>query len=274
MVTKHANLIKTLPSPVYKIIAQSWYDKKFPRHIFIETTAACNLNCWYCPREKTTDHMDFEMFKTIIDEAACYGPRSFSLHLFGEPLLYPRFSDAVNYIKFKNRRNTILLTTNGTQIKKMADELARLPIDKIIWSYKKGQIIPKEIRSWKNLTIRFMEGEELPFPRREIRKLHNYGGTVAGSDLNVNFMAGKRYPCYHLWYAPAVAVDGKILICCSDPKRKSEIGNIKTMTLSQAWKKIEVHRLNHLNGNFEGICKNCDVWKQYPSTFFGWQYTT
>src|SRR5258708_3002683 len=113
MITKNTSILKKLPTVLYKTADQLYIDKNFPRHIFIETTAACNLSCDYCPREKRNDHIDFKLFKTIVDECSQYGPRSFSLHLFGEPLLYPFILDAIQYIKIKNRRHTILLTTNG-----------------------------------------------------------------------------------------------------------------------------------------------------------------
>jgi radical SAM protein with 4Fe4S-binding SPASM domain len=159
-------------------------------------------------------------------------------------------------------------------LKKFYKSLVSRGVDKIVWSFKTGQTIPKEVYQWKRLTIRFMEGDQIPFPRTEIRRLHNYGGKIDTSNSCADDTDGRRYPCYHLWYAPAVAVDGSILICCSDPKKETVLGNISNMTLSQAWKKMEAWRLEHRSGVFSGICKNCDVWKQYPSTFFSWQYTT
>ena len=267
MVTKYAQIIKQIPSFIFKPLAQLWYDKEFPRHIFIELNSACNLSCNYCPRRKEAQNMDWSVFTRIIDESKEHGGRSFSLHLFGEPLLYPRLLEACSYIKRSHVGNTILLTTNGTLLKKFYQALVRVGVDKIVWSYKTGQEIPKEAHSWEKVTIRFMEGEEQNFPRREIRKIHNYGGKIDTSKLNVKNTGGLRYPCYHLWFAPAVAVTGEILICCSDPNRETVLGKIPSMTLSQAWKKMEVHRLNQKAGNYNGICAKCDVWKQYPSIF-------
>ena len=83
-------LAQKLPSVIYKPLARRYIDYDFPRHIFIETTAKCNLSCSFCPREKNDSHMGFRLFCDIVDECSKYGPRSFSLHLFGEPLLYPQ----------------------------------------------------------------------------------------------------------------------------------------------------------------------------------------
>ena len=280
MITDYAQLIRLLPSPLYKFLAQRWIDKEYPRHIFIETTASCNLTCNYCPREKFKDHMEWETFKKIVDEATQYGPRSFSLHLFGEPLLYPKWYEAIRYIKSRNKRHTVLFTTNGTMLEK-GDNFARLKdsgIDKVLWSWrtepKWSDGFKDKLRGWRKFTVRFIEGlypegEELLWPHREKRSLHNYGGEISLERFGVKSTAGKRYPCYHLWYAPAVSWDGCILLCCADPHKKMVLGNIKTMTLSQAWKsqKFEKERENHRNGVYKGICENCNIWKQYPNIF-------
>ena len=88
-VTSNAQWLKKLPGWMYKLGAQSWIDKEYPRHLFIETTATCNLTCSFCPRPRLRADMPWETFCAIVDEASEFGPRSFSLHLFGEPLLYP-----------------------------------------------------------------------------------------------------------------------------------------------------------------------------------------
>ena len=80
--------------------------------------------------------MDFGLFRSIIDEATHYGPRSFSLHLFGEPLLYPRIWDSIDYIKKKNKHHTVLLTSNGTLFERYITELTSSRVDKVIWSWR------------------------------------------------------------------------------------------------------------------------------------------
>src|SRR3989344_8083748 len=88
--------------PFFKLSAQSLIDWQFPRHIFIETTSVCNLKCKMCPRNYTSmklGTMDFDLFKKIIDEAKKYQARTFSLHLFGEPLCDSGLIEKIAYIK-------------------------------------------------------------------------------------------------------------------------------------------------------------------------------
>jgi len=285
-VTLYAQKLKNLHPWLYKLGAQAWIDYKFPRHLFIETTAACNLRCDYCPRTRINNHMDFDVFRAIIDESSRYGARSFSLHLFGEPFLYPKIFEAIHYIKEKNRKHTILLTTNGTLVERYLDRIIDSGIDKLIWSWRPETKFSKETKErltkWGRLTVRMIKGvtpqnafeEWGNHPGLEIRELHNYGGDISLEKFGVSSTAGKRWPCYHLWYAPAVSWNGDLLICCSDPHKKEVLGNIRDMTISDAWQKLSKIRESHLKGRFEGICKGCDVWKSYPPHHFSWQYTT
>ena len=282
-VTEHAQFLKSLPDPIYKFLSQSWIDTEFPRHLFIETCAQCNLKCPYCPREDNKGNMPWEMFTRIIDEATLYGKRSFSLHLFNEPFLYPRIFEAIEYIKKKNKRHTILLTTNGTTLNVHVDRLLKSDVDKVIWSWrpeaKFSEATKEKLRSWGKLTVRMIE-ETVPkeerdywesWPSVEIRNLHNYGGEISLENFGAKPTVGSRWPCYHLWLAPAVAWNGNILVCCSDPHQKEVLGNLADMTVSEAWKKMDGIRKAHLRGEFTGICKDCDVWKNYPDLFFSWQ---
>ena len=277
-------MFKKLPSWLYKAAAQAYIDKEYPRHLFIETTAACNLKCEYCPRELIKSHMDFNLFRRIIDESARYGPRSFSLHLFGEPLLYPHIWEAIAYIKSKNKSNTVLLTSNGTLFERYIDALTSSRVDKVIWSWrpepKWSESTKERLRKWKPFTVRIIREvtplsayeEFSKWPRVEERRLHNYGGNIKVSDTESSQKV-QRWPCYHLYLAPAVSWNGKFLMCCSDPHQKEIFGDINKESVADCWQKLEKVRTSHLKGEYGGICANCDVWKEFPNLFFSWQRT-
>ena len=278
-------LAEKLPAPVYKLAAQSWIDYDFPRHIFIETTAQCNLSCEYCPREKRNEHIDWNLFTSIVDECSQYGPRSFSLHLFGEPLLYPRILDAIDYIKQKNKRHTILLTTNGTALNKFARALLASRCDRIIWSYRKNNFNDDSLKLLRKKGLIRLLIEETPkeefekwktFPRVEIKHLHNYGGNIDVKKWGLlSIPSGSRYPCYHLWLAPAIRWNGEITFCCNVPKLGTEVlGRYGVdRTLADVWKSDELAKIreSHMKGIYTGACKNCTSWQAYPDIFFGFQ---
>ncbi len=227
--------------------------------------------------------MDFELFKQIIDECSQYGPRSFSLHLFGEPLLYPHILEAVRYIKTKNKRHTILLTTNGTVLNKFAEELLVLGVDRIIWSWRRNNFSPKTIDVLKRIGMVRLLIEETPkeefekwskFPRVEIKHLHNYGGQIDTSKWNISDSTIPRYPCYHLWLAPAIRWNGEITICCNDPHGVESSGIYgRDFLIRDYWNSSRLHglRQSHLNNEIKGLCIGCNSYKAYPDIFFGFQ---
>ena len=292
MITKYASFLKEkAPSWFYKLAAQAWTDYTFPRHLFIELNSSCNLRCSYCPREKTANNMDMDTFREVVDEASHFGSRSFSLHLFGEPFLSPNLFESIEYIKFKNRKHTILLTTNGTLLERNRnlDRLLASRVDQVFWSWRPEAKFSEEtkerLRRWGKFKVRFIE--ELVsdsereawknWPNKEGRALHNYGGEIDLTQFQSNetFTQAKsgdssRWPCYHLWLAPAVAWNGNFLLCCADPHQREVLGNVKETTISVLWhsSRLTKVRESHLKGQFEGICEKCDVWKQYPDMFF------
>lgn len=279
MLTKFTDLARKLPSPIYKAAAQAYIDYDFPRHIFIETTAACQLNCEFCPREKRNEHMDFELFKQIVQECSQYGARSFSLHLFGETLLYPKILEAISYIKEQNRNHTVLLTTNGVLLNRFIDELLRVKVDKIIWSWRKNNFTDETKQKLRKVgLIRFLleetpEGEIEKWEgfKKEVKHLHNYGGNIDVNKWGMVNELPKRYPCYHLWLAPAVRWNGEIVECCNIPKTgDSVIAKYGERTLAEVWRGKEIRELreNHKKGIYPGACSNCSSWQAYPDIWF------
>ena len=287
MITQRTDILRNLPPFIYKIAAQSYIDKEFPRHVFIETTASCQLSCAYCPREKRNDHMEWSLFKEIVDECSHYGPRSFSFHLFGEPLLYPKIIEAIRYVKAKNSRNTALLTTNGVLLNRFARELDKIRVDRVIWSYRKNNFNQDSLRLLRKKGLVRLLIEETPkeefekwskFPRVEVKSLHNYGGNIDVTRWNISDASiPKRYPCYHLWLAPAIRWNGEIVECCNIPKAGQEVlGTYGKNTLSEVWRANGIHKLreSHLKGIYPGACNNCTSWQAYPNIFFKSQCQT
>ncbi len=299
---------------LYKFFIQKTIDYNFPTHLFIESTSACNFRCKMCPRTSGNTligNMDFVIFQKIVDEAKLYGPRSFCLHLFGEPLLAPNIIEMMRYIKEANPANTILLTTNGALLdQKKAEALVKYQVDKIAISFsspeqktyfdkvgvdKLAEVeqninqlikIKQDKKSTKPLIfVRMIVGKDTTSQAKdflnkwkgkkviaELREMHNYGGNVDVSNVKP---AKKRYPCYHLWLSPAIHWNGDVSICCDDYARKALLGNTKNQSLHEIWTgpKLNHYRKLHLQGQYDQmpVCGDCDVWNIYSDLFFNWQ---
>jgi MoaA/NifB/PqqE/SkfB family radical SAM enzyme len=85
---------------------------KKPRFVALELTSRCQLRCKGCfssPEDYPKGDMDFDFYKSVIDRM----DQEMWLNPYanGEPLLYPRILEAIQYATERNIRNYI--TTNG-----------------------------------------------------------------------------------------------------------------------------------------------------------------
>lgn len=129
--------LKYLPEPIkrpvrssplyhflYRLHLRRIFLKKdavaFPYNTTIELTNRCNLKCIMCPRPKMGNlkvrEMDFDLFKKIVDDIVKFGDKRthFTPVGLGEPLMYPEFTEAIEYIKIKCPSALINIDTNGT----------------------------------------------------------------------------------------------------------------------------------------------------------------
>jgi sulfatase maturation enzyme AslB (radical SAM superfamily) len=91
----------------------------WPTHLQIEPTTFCNLRCTLCPvtvgMDRPGGHMDFDLYKKIIDEVGGY---VFLILLWdwGEPFLNPSIYEMISYAKQKGIK--LVCSTNGHLFKK------------------------------------------------------------------------------------------------------------------------------------------------------------
>jgi len=91
-----------------------------PWLLWLEVTSKCNANCIFCARsdvKQPAQHMDFEVFKKIIDAT----PFATQIHTqgFGEPLMWPDLVRGVAYANSKGLR--VVFYTNASLLD---DEMA------------------------------------------------------------------------------------------------------------------------------------------------------
>ena len=102
--------------------------------VHLELTNRCILRCVHCPVKKmqrAKRNMSFSLVKKIVEENP--GIHSYGLSNWGEPLLYPRLFDVIEFLKEKHKRvgfatNAVLLDKETTRI------LLELKVDRIKFS--------------------------------------------------------------------------------------------------------------------------------------------
>lgn len=86
------------------------------KKIYLEISNICNVQCSFCPVvEKDKKLMDLAEFESILKEVAPL-TEVVCLHLLGEPLAHPKFSEILDICEKYNTQ--IDLTTNGILIKR------------------------------------------------------------------------------------------------------------------------------------------------------------
>ncbi len=90
----------------------------FPFSLGVEATNHCNLRCPMCPREAADrgyGNMDFELFRSIADQAAGRDHTVFLPTGFGESFIHPEFREMLQYLKESGVKITCLIT-NATYL--------------------------------------------------------------------------------------------------------------------------------------------------------------
>lgn len=109
---------------------------RFPHHVHIEPTNACNLRCIHCVQESMTRppcFLEWDVYTKVIDET---GPAQtqITLDVQGEPMLHPRILDMVAYAK--EAGCNVSLLTNATLLDNdKSSRLIEAGLDRIVFSF-------------------------------------------------------------------------------------------------------------------------------------------
>ena len=270
----------------------------FPLHVIIEPTNHCNMMCQMCLRNvmvRPKGYMDWNVFRKAVDECSAHNTYSFSLYMLGEPLLHPRIRDMINYSK-RMVIPYVDVSTNGLLDMRI---LLGTALDELIISLdgidndtynknRRGDYEKIERNILDSLEAKEKGAYEYPFIRLQIidmesnrpylekfidkwvkkvdvvyiKKLEGMvqglGSKLVAEERIIEKNIG-RQPCKQLYYTHNINWNGDHAFCCHDPYGHSVLGNIKDMTIEEAWngtlKKEEMEKQK--KGNYEGLCEKC-----------------
>jgi radical SAM protein with 4Fe4S-binding SPASM domain len=103
-----------------QILEEAFKDREtgvFPFSFGVEVTNFCNLRCPMCPREiadRGFGNMDWDLFTSLVDQAAEHEHGVLLPQGFGESFIHPRFREMLAYLKKGGRGRPVMLITNGT----------------------------------------------------------------------------------------------------------------------------------------------------------------
>jgi len=275
--------------------AENMYQiKEKPRvlHLIVEPTNRCNLECPHCNRSVMTRpirDLDFDLFKLAIDDAAKELIHSVSLYALGESMLHPRICDMIEYIKAKGIPYSDLSTNATMDLSKLAQSSLSeiiISMDGFKETFEKMRYPAKYEKVLANVT-KFLKLSKRPIVRiqcidtEETRKRKNefighwlavgadvvYWKMLEGMTQNlgdklvdkeeIKERLKQRVPCKQLFYTLTLQADGNWSYCCHSPKGRAVLGNVKEISLKDAWGKLNLIRESHKQGFYTEICKDC-----------------
>lgn len=265
---------------------------KFPLHIDIESTSACNLRCTMCARNFMDEEkggeigsMKWDLFKKIIDEASKHGLPSIKLNYRGEPLLHPDLEKMVKYAK-KAGIIEVQFNTNGLLLNEdRAKALIEAGLDRIIFSFdgatketyekiRTGSNFEVVVGNIKNLVrIRDSMGLQRPCVRVQMVNMeeneHELGmfkdlwkpvanriGIIKKRDRSDSDKSKmEAFPCPQIWQRMMICWNGETRMCCGDWSGEYVIGDASKSSISDMWKgkKMEHVRQCHASGKSNSI---------------------
>jgi pyruvate-formate lyase-activating enzyme len=283
--------------------------KKFPSNIMMDVTNVCNLRCVHCPHKSFSrkkgyipTHLDWKLFRKVVNEAVSHDMLFLRFSSDGEPLLHPRFLDMLSYAK-KKGINLVNMTTNGTLLTEYTNrELIKRGLDIVdvsldAFSKKKYESVRAgaihsvvygnvlrllELRDKLNSSLKVMvsmvnhprvadEVEafkgfwEPKVDRVLIRTYISVHGQLSGGCDPTGI---KQWPCQQLFKRVVIAPEGLIKFCVGDWYNTTTLGDLRKDTIADVWQSeaYDEIRRAHLEGRFDDIefCRGCTDWIAAP----------
>ena len=250
--------------------------------VHLELTSRCNKNCWMCGRRKIDREypeiamnygdMDFELVKKIANQL----PEGIvvQFHNNGEPLLYPRFGEAVRLFKDQIKcvdTNAKLIVEKAEEIIDNLDTITISVFERDPEGDEQYELVKKflKIKGAKKPNVIFRCLGEVDTERwRELdgiiatRILHNPLGSF-------KYTKSPTVPeigiCLEILNHIAIDRLGEVSICVRfDPKRLGVIGDANSTILADIWNSLQRKELvkYHIQGRRDKVllCSYCDFW--------------
>ncbi len=252
-----------------------------PDHVQIQTITGCNANCIFCPNGKSRQgvpkgrRMDWDLYRSIVDQCTELGIRRYSVYLMNEPMLDRELAERVAYISDRIKRPQYVKVTShgGLLTERMARSLLDSGLDKLKISvqslnaerYRNIMGLPlantlkninrflalKQKGGYKlpRLEIVMVDSiqthDEIPSMRRYwhdrniklyIEPVENRADQQNIRDVAVGEHRLRSFSwCRRLMEQIYILYDGRMVQCCADWEQRSIMGNLSTQRLADIW---------------------------------------
>ena len=245
---------------------------KFPTHIDVEVSSACNLRCPMCKSTELRNagikfgkNMDLDLYKKIINECAESSLYSIKLSWRGEPLVHPKISSMVWYAKDRGIKDVAFLTNGVLLNEDLASKLVRYDLDWISISFDGFKEDYERIRypaKFENViqNVKYLRECREYFNRNKPQiRVQSIQSVIEGREdeflelwrgiadkvyfipdqvrtLNEeDYKHDPNFMCPNPWQRMVIAADGSVPQCITDYSCSTKLGDVNTQTISEIW---------------------------------------
>ena len=247
-----------------------------------ESSTACNARCLFCPRYEMTrqmGEMSDELFHKIIKDGKELGAKFYVPFLNGEPFVFPRIWEWLDYMEAENVRFAIYTNAEFMDVDRLLQykniyyvncslnattkevhqkimrgpnfDVCRKNIEDLIKKSKVrvrvSMVVSEDNKHQVNDFIK-MWGR-----RAKIRDFKNY----AGARHSKTEKTGKRVPCYALFNTIVILWDGRMVPCCMDYDGQLILGDVNKESVGKIYQDAKWLRDKHKKLDFN--IKPCNI---------------
>lgn len=252
-----------------------------PDHVQIQTITGCNANCIFCPNAKTRRNiprgrrMDWDLYRSIVDQSIALGIRRYSVYLMNEPMLDRELPKRVAYVSARIKKPQYVKVTShgGLLTERMARGLLDSGLNKLKISVQSlnpktyrdimGLELAKALRNIDHLLELKKQGgyklprleivmvdsiqthNEIPNIRRYwqerdiklyIEPVENRADQQNIRDSAIGARQLKAFSwCRRLMEQIYILYDGRMVQCCADWEQRSVMGDLTRESLADIW---------------------------------------
>lgn len=253
--------------------------------IQFESSTACNAKCTFCPRYDMTrpmGEMSDELFHKIIKEGKEMRKAFFVPFLNGEPFVFPRIWEWLDYMRDEKVRVHIYTNTEFIDVDRLVkypnisviccsvnaatketyDKVVRGP-NYVVVKIKVEDLIKKSHKAkvYVSMVIVDENQHEVEMFKKMWGKsaifgeFKNWGGARHCKIEKI----GERKPCWALLNTMSILWDGRVVPCCMDYDGKLILGDVNKQTLMEIWHQSHWMRKCHRRLDFSMVpCRDCN----------------
>jgi len=240
-----------------------------PVALNLEPTNRCNLRCKFCsinPKRESGD-MDWDFFRSKVDEASEAGVVSINLYLSGEPLLHPRIADMVASFDGEDKE-TYESHRIGAKYERTLENIRGFLEEKKIrgtpWPRARIQII-RDMEQFDESRITREVAPEFKslFENLPLDCFHQIAPFNLRGEKDDLALPGRKnyFPCFQLWAGMSVSWNGRVVGCCGDLNARCIIGDLNRQSILEVWNSEQLRRMRELliNEEYEKVplCARC-----------------